>query len=47
MNLSGQRIESISYLEDTHIVFSMHELVQYIIFRDRLREAKKQSMRSN
>jgi Zn ribbon nucleic-acid-binding protein len=47
MNLSGQKIESMSYLEDTHIVFSMHELVQYVIFRDRLREAKKQSMRSN
>lgn len=47
MNLSGQSIESMTYMEDIHIVFSMHELVQYVIFRDRLREAKKHSMGNN
>jgi len=35
------------YMEDTHVVFSMHELVQYVIFRDKLREAKKGSIGNN
>ncbi len=29
------------YIEDTHIVFSMEELIRYVIFRDKLIEAKR------
>ena len=47
INLSGQNIECMQYMEDTHVVFSMHELVQYVIFRDKLREAKKGSIGNN
>jgi DNA-directed RNA polymerase subunit RPC12/RpoP len=47
INLSGQNIECMQYKEDTHVVFSMHELVQYVIFRDKLREAKKGSIGNN
>lgn len=47
INLSGQNIECMQYMEDTHVVFSMHELVQYVIFRDKLREARKGSIGNN
>jgi hypothetical protein len=35
--------EEVRYIEDTHIVFSMEELIRYVIFRDKLTEAKKNS----
>jgi hypothetical protein len=44
-NLPEERFAHLNmkYMEDTHIVFSMEELIHYVIFRDKLIEAKKNS----
>jgi hypothetical protein len=41
IDIPEERLDHMKYMNDIHIVFNMHELVQYVIFRDKLREAKK------
>jgi hypothetical protein len=42
-SLPDDKLPRTGYMKDTHIVFSMIELIQYVIFRDKLREAKRSS----
>jgi hypothetical protein len=42
-NVPEEILADMKYMEDTHIVFSMEELIRYVKFRDKLIEAKKKS----